>query len=228
MRRWTGLPLLLAIAVWGSACVGEPDVPPTVTTPATSGTPLEDHPDLGFAVWPEDTEEGAFAASENPKPYRFDAEETALAFASDVLAWDDASTESYDGPVECGDRTCLLVRREPGGPAALVIVAQLVPELWSVTYVGSPDDTSIALSLGVEGSKVNAVFDLGDASSARLVVGYGGRGGMHVYLETSTKPWDLGFEPDTTGHYLLTFRDADGVVTAALGAPLPKGDLAAG
>jgi hypothetical protein len=222
--------LLLAIAVWGSACVGEPDVTPTVTTPAspaTSGAPTEDPSDEGFAVWPEDTEEGAFAASENPKPYRFDAEETALAFASEVLAWDDAATEPYGGPVECGDRTCTLIRREPGGPAALVIVAQLVPELWSVTYVGSPDETSISLSLGVEGSKVNAVFDLGDAASARMTVGYGGRGAIHVYTETSTKAWDLGFEPDTTGHYILTFRDADGSVTAALGAPLPKGDLAA-
>lgn len=230
VRRATFIALVVSIAAWGAACGGEPGAQPTTTPPNTSSPMSADpgKPDDAWALWPEDTEEAANEAVQDPARANEGDRAVALRFADEVLGWPGATVEPYGGPVGCGEHACLTVIREPDGPSLQVLLVAITETASSIYGVGSVDGSEGPLGLSVQGPSVTAVFELGDAASAEFRIGYGGREATHTYTELSEAPFDMGFEPDASGHYLLTFRDEGGRVFKAVGSALPEGDFAAG
>jgi hypothetical protein len=67
----------------------------------------------------------------------------------------------------------------------------------------------------------------GDAASAEVTVGYGGRERSVRTTRDGAVRIDLGFEASTSGLFLILFRDAGGETVSAVGTTLPAGDFAA-
>ena len=120
---------------------------------------------------------------------------------------------------------------EATGPAIMVYTRKEIPRCWSIGSVSRlPDRRPTGVGIGVTGRKVVIGFDPLGAASASLEVGYGGRVATQTWQagEDTAVHFELDFEPDTTGHFLILMRDETGAVFSATGGPLPAGDFAAG
>ena len=200
-----------------------PEAPSALPSVVASVSPHE-----GFAIWPEDTPQAAARTAvgleQGDDPWRTDASETAVEFSQRVLEWPHPSTGAVK---DLGYGSFAVeVTRESGGPSVSVRVAKLIADRWwSVTYVqGDPPEGYTAT---VRGSKVELGFDDDGAASMDVRVGYGGQGVSRTVTRPGLKA-DLGFEPTTTGHFLVLYRNEHGEVFSAFGTKLPAGDFAAG
>jgi hypothetical protein len=197
------------------------------------------------AIWPEDTYEHAAeeCTSEAHKEdsWRADPESIALEFGALVLGWEEPSVMEVDDPEAYNyDGVVLDVRRDPpdgghGPVSALVRVwtFESAPDCWSIGSVSRvPDNEPTGVSVSVDGRVVQIGFDTLDAAGGSVEVGYGGRDQMKrwVEAEATERPvtFELGFDPATTGHFLILFEDQEGQVFSASGGPLAAGDFAAG
>ncbi len=122
---------------------------------------------------------------------------------------------------------CLVARRQHGRGTVIVDLSRLVDgKWWSVTWVGSERD--YALGMSIRGPLVRMSFDRRGAASVEVAVGYGGRNVTKTFRGKQEVKFDLGFKPNTPGHFLILFKDEQASVFAAQGAALRKGDFAAG
>jgi hypothetical protein len=122
---------------------------------------------------------------------------------------------------------CLVLEREDGHATVFVDLAQLLDgKWWSVTWVGS--DRDYGLGMSIRRSAVSMSLDRRGAASVDVTVGYGGQNVTKTFKGNEEVNFDLGFKPNTTGHFLILFKDQQGNVFDAQGATLPKGDFAAG
>ncbi|HXF71445.1 MAG TPA: hypothetical protein VNO79_02395 [Actinomycetota bacterium] len=216
--RTAGLCVLLGLV----ACGSQP-VPRSV---GANGSPA---PAAAFAIWPEETPEEAGTAAERlaagADPWRGDPVETALAFAREVLGWE----EPVVGTVEeqAAGLTLVEVRRGPGGPAVSVRVAQLVGDRWWSVYNvwGTPEhDPTVSVRDGL----FELGFDPEGAASATVVVEYGDLRLEREVRREGLVRFDLGGSPRVPGYFLVLLRDGGGAVFDAVSSPLPAGDFAAG
>ncbi len=221
---------LLAVLIALSACTSRPAPAPraspsgttSATTAATAST------DEAFAIWPEDTPAAAAAAAvrlaRGEDPWRSDPAETALAFADRVLGWRGAAARP---PRDLGGGLLdVRVAREAGGPSVDVRVARLVFGRWWSVF-GVHGSAEYDPSMEVRGRW--AVVGLRDerAASEIVTIGYGGREVTRTIEGSGVVRIELGFRPDTPGHFLILLKDARGRVFDAFGSPLPAGRFAA-
>lgn len=227
-RLGTGvLAVAAALSVVLGACTGASSTNATsasapVESPATSSAQRP------FAIWPEDTRPEALAAegglANGRDPWRQDAEKTALRFARVVMGWKDTDVHDCKDPMKYRD--CLIVERRDSAASVIVAMRRLLADRWwSVTWVGEEKDYGFGIT--VRGSKVTMGFDLHGAASVSVIVGYGEHDMSKTVMRSSTT-LDLGFDPNTSGHVLLLFRDRRGEVFSAEGSSLPGGDFVAG
>lgn len=187
----------------------------------------------GFALWPEDTtSEAARAcadAGRDPGSLRRGPMETAISFHTQVLGWSGTViSRDFDGP----DRTIEIRRdrddqgRHAQGPAVRVLLRKTEPLCWSVVAVSNPANQPRRFEITVGGRSVEVDFDHLGADSVSYEVGHG----MHTMTGSPVRTEGridihLTYEPDEPGHFLLLFRDTEGVVFSAEGFPLPPGGL---
>ena len=197
------------------------------------GNPLA--PDL-LTLWPEDTAEAVKLAcsevNDHRSSWRLKAPATAIEFGREVLGWDDPLAKVLERSRNGWDIELRESRSNSGAKEAAAIVYTLdtFGACWSVGSVSLAPDREVDLSVSVNGSTANIFFDDLGAQSATIEFGYGGRVATKTWQQGMKRPvlLRLGFKPDTTGHFLILFRDANGAVFAAKGGPLPKGNFAAG
>lgn len=188
------------------------------------------------AVWPEDAVSATRRACPSA-PDRRDPRLVARAFAEEILRWPDPVVATGQ---ESADETSFEVTpSEYAGeagirPGVLLHVAEVLPECWSVT-LASPLDLgrNWSLGVGVEGVLAEIVFERHGATSATVEFGYANHTSITHWHRDD--PGDVTTvhvgalrERDTTGHFLVILRDADGDPFTAIGRPLPPGDFAAG
>lgn len=190
------------------------------------------------AIWPEDTADQAKQACSKVTHardgWRRNAASTALHFGREVLEWDDPlaivrkrSRTGWD--VELRESNSDDADKAEGA-AVIVYASDIFGNCWSVEHVSHFPVRDPGLSVGINGRTANVVFGSLGADSATIEFGYAGRIVTKSWEEGMEQPvfLPLGFEPDTTGHFLILLRDASGAVFSAKGLSLPKGDFAAG
>ncbi|MFN2588956.1 MAG: hypothetical protein ABR613_12685 [Actinomycetota bacterium] len=183
------------------------------------------------AVWPEDTAAGARRGCRRGD--RSDPVGVASDFTAQVMRWldpDVAIVARSPSERTLDVRPADGVGREPPIRRGVRLhMREVLPDCWSVASASPPDERAV-LGISVRGEKVDVSFDRGTGVGATVEIGYGrskvrkvwdarARGLLHL---------DIGFEPETTGHFLILLHDADGTTFTALGRPLPPGDFAAG
>lgn len=199
-------------------------------------TPLyESPPPSGFAgaIWPEDTEAAANSACGSFQDLRADAMSVVLEFGNTVLGWKEAV--AYEAPG--GPEVELQLRRsgahlgERLRGQVRVFTKEVSPGCWSVVGVSRPpDNRPTSVTIQVQDRRARVGFASLSAASASVQVGYGGRAVTAAWESGDPQPVevDLGFDPDTTGHYLILLEDARGRVFSAVGGALPRGDFGSG
>jgi hypothetical protein len=196
------------------------------STPETSTSPAERPSDAdGFAIWPEDTREAALTASEDADStlWRGDPESTAKRFASEVLGWREVTATVLKEDVATAK---VAVVPRVGKPLDVSLRAEL-PQWWSVLNVIPHGEYFPTMT--VRGGRATLGVELeGDADSAEVTVGYGGREKAVTIQKEGTARIDLGSVPETTGHFLVLYRDRSGEIVSALGTNLPAGRFVAG
>jgi hypothetical protein len=180
-------------------------------------------------VWPEETPaevaEAQARLAAGQDPWRADPERTALAFARDVLGWDDARAGGVRE--QPGGLTLVDVRRGPDGPAVSVrLVRRMDGPWWSVYNAwGSVEHDPL---VSVRDGDVEIRFDLEDAARARVVVEYGELRAVRVVEAERPVRIDLGAAPTVPGYFLITLQDPAGRTFDVVSSPLPAGDFTAG
>lgn len=228
-RLGTGvLGLAAVLSVVLGACTGASSTTNPASASASVESPGTSSAQRPFAIWPEDTRPEALAAegdlANGRDPWRKDAEQTARRFAREVMGWKNTDVHDCRDPVNYRD--CLIVERQDSGASVIVAMRRLLADRWwSVTWVGEAQDYGFGIT--VRGSMVTMGFDLHGAASVSVMVGYGEHDVSKTVMTTSTT-LDLGFDPNTSGHVLLLFRDRRGEVFSAEGSSLPGGDFVAG
>ena len=203
-----------------SACRSPEPSPRTSAPPAAARD--------AFAIWPEETPSEAASAvprlQAGEDPWRTDPEETALAFAREVLGWPDPVVGTVQE--QPGGLMSVEVLRGPDGPSVSVRLARLLEDRWWSVYNawGTVEhDPSVAVRHG----RLELRFDMEDAASAHVVVEYG-----DARYERDTDLGrvliDLGHDPTEPGYFLVLLRDARGRVFDVASSPLPAGAFAAG
>lgn len=204
--------------------------------------PAEPAEDENFAaIWPEDTADAARqGCSRGPRGandwrHHSSTVPTAVEFGRRVLDWDDALAivrrRRPDGSTIELRKSASDTGGEATGPAIIVNTHEAIDGCWSVGSVSRlPDRRPTGVGVGVTGRSVDIAFDPLGAESASVEIGYGGRVSTHTWQAGDGQPvhFELEFEPDTTGHFLILMRDATGAVFSAAGGPLPAGDFSAG
>lgn len=183
------------------------------------------------AMWPEDTyseaKAGCAGLGSSSNSFRHDAMKVAIEFATEVLAWRDAT----GAVLELGHGGQRIeLRRSTTRAAVVVSMAEVLPGCWSVVNVGRPpDDRPTGLSISVRGRHVEIGYDALGADSVYFEMGHG-----NYTTSSDSEPANgritalLRYERGDTGHFLLLFQDKDGEVFSAAGGPLPPGDFVAG
>ena len=228
-RRGARRAVLLSVAVMAS-CTRSSTPPVRTTTgpspsvaalsPASSPRPGKSFDD-GYAIWPQDTFR---AAAEAPaEAWRDDPNAVAAQFASQVLGWNEARIKT----LRFGLRTASVLASEPGSHDALNVNLRAAPaDTWSVLNV-MPHGEYLP-SVEVRGASASVAVELdGDAVSADVTIGYGGKDRTVTTHADGTVHVDLAQKPRTSGHFLILGRDAQGDVVSAVGSTLPTGDFAA-
>jgi hypothetical protein len=208
-----------------SAGVRETQATPSETIDPDPGTEARSYAHDGFALWPEDTYEAALAATQNggASAWRTDPKETAARFASEVLGWNRAAVEMVRR--KDTSASAIVSRGTPGDRVDLGLRAPL-PGTWSVLNVFPHGE--YFPSVRVRNGRASLGVELeGDAASAEVTVGYGGRDRSVSTEHAGTVSIDLGFEPSTSGHFLILFRDPRGETVSAVGTTLPAEDFTA-
>lgn len=202
------------------------------------------------AIWPEDTYEDAREAceaadrehadkeegEENVVSIRSDPQSVILEFGYEVLGWGQGETfrPTFDIP---SDRTVFGLRRgdgrgaSPRDPEVIVDATEVQPGCWSVAGVSRmPDKRPTGVSVSVEGRDVEIGVDPLGATSLSIKVVYAGRKVTErgPVGEEGLGEFRLPFDPDTGGHALVLFLDAEGKVFSATSPRFPAGDFAAG
>lgn len=190
------------------------------------------------ALWPEDTaveaEQACQEQSDIPNSWRDDALSASSRFANEVLGWSDPRVIQRE--LGHGGQSVEIRRSEvddgpeADGPAVVVSLNEVATDCWSVVSVSRPpDNRPTGVSISVRGRDVEIGFDDLGADSVSFEMGHGS------YVITSEpEPPDgritvlLNYPLGKTGHFLLLFKDADGIVFSAAGGPLPAGDFVAG
>jgi hypothetical protein len=204
---------------------------PTFTqlTPSPSVAPFTG------AIWPEDTYAAAAAACTARPDWRSSSGTIALAFASQVLGW---TGRAHTERMVVRDSKNEVVMRQEGVAADArvrgivhVYTTEPVAGCWSVKSVSRPPDRRpTGVSVAIRGRTAEIGFASFGAASAAVEVGYGGRNRRTTWRPSDGGPatFDLDFDPDTRGHFLVLLKDARGRVFSASGGPLPAGDFVAG
>ncbi|MDP9296482.1 MAG: hypothetical protein M3O88_07315, partial [Actinomycetota bacterium] len=198
---------------------------PAVTTSPDPDTEARNYSRDGFALWPEDTYEAALAATQNGggSAWRNDPKETAARFASDVLGWKRAVVEIARS--KDTSAAAVVSQGTSGDPVDLSLRAG-IPGSWSVLNVLPHGEYFPSVSVQNGRASIGVELD-GDAASAEVTVGYGGRDRSVRTTRAGIVRIDLGYEANTSGHFLILFRDAGGETVSAVGTTLPAGDFAA-
>jgi len=226
----------ILLALVPAACSGSgPPTPSPSASPATGTPDGTTGPGPGddrqaFAVWPEDVRSSAEATADRVAAgelgWRRRPDAMAGMFAGRVLGWPGAGVEPFE---DDGCDGCYLVTRADGGGAVFVRSEPLVGEIWSVVSVQAVEDGEIEdyrLAFSVSGGRARGAIDLGDEPGATLVLAYGERSAEVDVAPPGEFDLDLGFEPPTSGHFLVLFGE-DGAVSTAVAGTLPAGDFAA-
>jgi hypothetical protein len=225
---------MVAVALALGGCTGGPGGPPATPSPTAERTspsspsprPTTSEEELfekdGFAIWPEDTLDGARAVTSRVEAgddqWRSDPRETAIRFAREVLRWSGATAAPFQ---EAPCAACFAVTREAGGPQIYVRLEQRVPPMWWVTYAAGIEKQvieSYSLFFDRTGPHLQGGVAAGEHSGVRLQVGFDGR---NEERDLTTDPdgiahfsFDLAFVPRTTGHLIVLFLEDDGKVEA--------------
>jgi hypothetical protein len=226
--------VLLAAAV-ATGCTSTADrpvasVPEITPTPSVTGSPgpgdgSRSYARDGFALWPEDTYKAALSVTQGGggDPWRSDPKETADRFASEVLGWSGAAVHV----VRSKETSAIVaVSRDPSGDRVDLSLRMALPDLWSVLNVLPHGEYFPSVHVHDGRASLDVELD-GDATSAEVTVGYGGRDRSVEATRPGTVSIDLGFETDTSGHFLILLRNAGGETISAIGTTLPAGDFAA-
>lgn len=201
--------------------------------PRATVTSAPDGGDQGLSlVWPEDTFERAEEGCNEASPGERTAPQVVSRFATEVLGWE---SPIYAPPPTRSDAWTV----RPSAPdtyggnvsaGVSVWTTEILPGCWSITSLSRlPDRRPTGVGVSVSGRAVSIGYDPLGATSATIEIGYGGRD-RKVF---DRAPLDvvevkLGYDPDTTGHFLVLLRDEAGQVFTAYGSALPAGDFAAG
>ena len=193
----------------------------------------------GFALWPESKPEDAYESCGGlSMQYRNDAQETATAFAAEVLGWDDAVPAGGELSVE-GDFTSVRVRRE-SEPEVKVDVAlrEVAPDCWSVTSVSSPvtPGEPTSLSVSKRGETLTVGFSLAargledTAAAIRMPIKDGNLTMTADEFRSQGEVMEVvrPSQRNGPGGFLILIEDGNGRVVGAIGMALPTGDFAAG
>jgi hypothetical protein len=196
---------------------------------ATGLVPAGKAPSVTVA-WPEDTFEDAERACAEAEPRERTAPQVVSRFATEVLGWDSPiwSQAGSSGRWTITPGGGVAGAGVPAGVQAWT--TEVVPGCWSITSASRlPDRRPTGVGVSVRGRLVEIAYDTLGASEVSVEVGYGGRtrevydrrgrGFVRVRLQD---------HPDTTGHFLVLFRNGDGDVFTAHAVPLPAGDFTAG
>jgi hypothetical protein len=216
--------VLLSAAVLTS-CTSASSPPPVHATrpqPAPSSPrPGGDAFGDGYAVWPQDTIRAALQAPS--EAWRDDPNAVAAQFATHVLGWSDARIKT----LRFGVRTARVEVSAPGSDETLDMELRAAPsDIWSVLNV-MPHGEYLP-TVAVRGRKASVGVELeGEATSADVTVGYGLEDKTVTTHRDGTVEIKLAGKPDTSGHFLVLARDADGNVISATGSTLPAGHFAA-
>lgn len=174
------------------------------------------------AVWPETAQ--SQIAGRLPDERR-SPDGVAVAFAREVLGWDDLVEEELARePGHNGCDMTVYVRRASDPEREVPVDVSLgVGRRWA--SVCAPPQGGAGLHAVVEGSTITvsgagAAFP--DAAGTEVRVDYGGNV-VDNHLEPGV-PSDLGFVPEVTGSAIVLYRDADGEVIGYQALTLPAGD----
>ena len=179
------------------------------------------------AVWPE-TSQTQFVPGQVPPDERLDASATAIAFAAEVLGWDDAEWTEAEPAHDGGSEIVAVVRRRSAPETAVVVRMSRVVggRWWSVVGVGPDYDImSFNAVVSVAGTTAQAWTTASEGRPATARFDYGGR--VASGPAGSDAPFDLGLLPDTDGSVMVLVEDAEGAVVEAWGTPVSAGDFAA-
>jgi hypothetical protein len=207
------------------ASVREITATPSVTGSPSPGDEARSYARDGFALWPEDTYEAAVSQTQGGggDPWRSDPKETAARFASEVLGWSGAGVQV----VRSKETSAMVaVSRDPSGDRVDLSLRMALPDLWSVLNVLPHGEYFPSVDVHDGRASLEVELD-GDAASAEVTVGYGGRDRSVKTTSAGTVSIDLGFKTDTSGHFLILLRNAAGETISAIGTTLPEGDFAA-
>ena len=226
-RRGTRFAVFLSFAALVS-CTNGSSPPETRSTPSSSPSSEAPSPrpqskafDDGYAIWPQDTFQAAVEAPS--EAWRDDPNAVAAEFASQVLGWSDARIKT----LRFGLRTANVQASEPGSHSALDIDVRAAPaDTWSVLNVMPHGEYLPTVHVRGDVASVGVELD-GDAVSAEVTVGYDGRDRSVTTREDGTVQIHLAGKPQTSGHFLVLSRNAQGDVVAATGSTLPAGSFAA-
>ena len=193
--------------------------PPTGSETARPRGPEEPVP-----LWPHDP-----AA---PRWYPGDGEETALAFAQEVLGWRDATFEVGE-PAHDGTGGVWSFLEEGSGPflAVLIVTRGGDPadaKRWAISEVTVTDAGDTPFAISVQGRAVKVAFDWWERGTreAELIVTYAdSEAAITVSQPPAEFELELPFEPEGPGTVLVKFRDAGNRVVGARGMAVPAGDV---
>lgn len=188
------------------------------------------------AVWPEDTASEARRGCAGNRT-RTDPTTVAERFAQEILRWEATETSTFVSTrtetveVEVGYDGYDATPDERTGRGVRLSMREVLPDCWSVIAASPlPERRLSTLSVGVNGSFANVVFERHGVTSATIEFGYGSTMSTVHWQRGEPHPVTVpvGGRTDTTGHFLVILRDADGDPFTAIGRPLPPGDFAAG
>jgi hypothetical protein len=221
--------LLVLLCVAVSACTSSsPPSRRAGKTPIASRqrSPSGDRPggkafDDGYAIWPQDTFAAAIEAS--AEAWRDDPNAVAAQFASQVLRWSDARIKT----IRFGLRTAHVAVSSPAAPDTLDMELRAAPQqTWSVLNVMPHGEYLPTVAVRGRRASIGVEID-GEAVSADVTVGYGGKDRTVTTHRTGTVQIELASKPDTSGHFLILTRNGQGDVLSATGSTLPAGHYAA-
>jgi hypothetical protein len=116
---------------------------------------------------------------------------------------------------------------ERGSESALDVELRAAPsEMWSVLNVMPHGEYLPTVMVRGGTASIGVELD-GDASSADVTVGYGGKERTVRTRQDGTVRLDVRSMPATSGHFLIVQRNARGDVVSATGSTLPAGRFAA-
>jgi len=195
-----------------------------------------------FALWPDPTPEGAYAACFEQTPaFRRDPLDLASEFAKSVLLWPDVAVQeraSSDTEMQIGISR-IGYTGGPGTAASVDVIARQVAAGCWVVWSASTLRDGAALSVGREDGDLRITFDLADAAPredvVRLVLEAEGARGSQNELHMSADDFERrgsislgGDTPERPTYFAVYLYDRDSRVIGFIGNALPSGNFGDG